>query len=68
MIESIENLSRKREWGGGGLPGGIEGFERTLKEGISLCRRGGGGCNGGMTGELDQMITISFPESLISKP
>ena len=47
MIESIENLSGKREWGGGGgLPGGIEGFERTLKEGISLCRRGGGGCKG----------------------
>ena len=56
MIESIENLRRKRELvGGGGLPGGIEGFERTLKEGISLCRRGGGGCKGGLTGGLDQM-------------
>ena len=61
MIESIENLSRKRELvGGGGLPGGIEGFERTLKEGISLCRRSGGGCKGGLTGGLDQMPTATI--------
>ena len=62
MIESIENLSRKREWGGlqGVLPGGIEGFERTLKERISLCRRGEEGSNGGLTGGLDHMPTISF--------
>ena len=60
MIESIENLSRKREWGGGGgLPEGIEGLERTLKEGISLCRRGGGGCKGGLTGGLEQMPTTT---------
>ena len=58
MIESIENLSRKREVGD--YQGGIEGFERTLKEGISLCRRGGGGCKGGLTGGLDQMPTTTI--------
>ena len=59
MIESIENLSRNGWEVGDNQPGGIEGFERTLKEGISLCRRGGGGCNGGVTGGLDQMPTTT---------
>ena len=61
MIESIENSSGRREKGGGGGGlGGIEGFERTLKEGISLCRRSGGGCKGGLTGGLDQMPTTTI--------
>ena len=62
MIESIENSSGRRGSvrGGGGVLGGIEGFERTLKERISLCRRGEEGSNGGLTGGLDHMPTISF--------
>ena len=69
MIESIENSSGRREKGGdGGVLGGMEGFGRNLKEGISLCRRGGGGCNWGLTAGLDPMPTNSILEISVSNP
>ena len=70
MIGSIENSSRRMEMRVvvGDYQGRMEGFERTLKKRISLCRQGEVGCNGGLTGGLDQVPRISFLEILISKP